>query len=37
VHVHNVSLPLMIKLSPDRPFHLEEISISAPKLMAAGA
>ena len=37
VPVHNVSLPLMMKLSPDRPFHLEEIAISTPKLMATGA
>jgi len=37
VPVHNVSLPLMLKLSPERPFHLEEVALSAPKLMAAGA
>src|SRR3954468_2360620 len=37
VPVYNVSLPLMMKISPDRPFHLEEISLPAPKLMAAGA
>ncbi len=28
VPVHNVSLPLMAKLTPDRPFHLEEIPAS---------
>jgi Icc-related predicted phosphoesterase len=37
VPVHNVSLPLMMKVNPQRPFHLEEIAIAAPKLMAAGA
>jgi Icc-related predicted phosphoesterase len=37
VPVHNVSLPLMLQLSPDRPFHLEEVGLPAPKLMAAGA
>lgn len=37
VPVHNVSLPLMLKLSPERPFHLEEVALPAPKLMAAGA
>jgi Icc-related predicted phosphoesterase len=37
VPVHNVSLPLMTKLSPDRPFHLEEIATSTPKLVAASA
>ena len=35
--VYNVSLPLMSKLSPERPFHLEEISIATPKLVAASA
>jgi Icc-related predicted phosphoesterase len=37
VVVHNVSLPLMLKVSPDRPFHLEEITAPAPRLMATGA
>src|SRR5438132_673755 len=37
VPVHNASPPLMLKISPDRPFHLEEISLPAPKLMATGA
>jgi Icc-related predicted phosphoesterase len=37
VAVHNVSLPLMIKLFPDRPFHLEEVAAPAPRLMATGA
>jgi Icc-related predicted phosphoesterase len=37
VAVHNVSLPLMMKLSPERPFHLEEVSAPAPRLMATGA
>jgi Icc-related predicted phosphoesterase len=37
VPVHNVSLPLMLQLSPDRPFHLEEVGLPATKLMAAGA
>ncbi|HEY2412439.1 MAG TPA: metallophosphoesterase [Pirellulaceae bacterium] len=37
VPVYNVSLPLMQHISPDRPFHLEEIATPAPKLMAAGA
>jgi Icc-related predicted phosphoesterase len=35
--VHNVSLPLMMQLYPERPFHLEEIALPSPKLMAAGA
>jgi Icc-related predicted phosphoesterase len=37
VAVHNVSLPLMAKLFPDRPFHLEEVALPAPKLAAATA
>jgi Icc-related predicted phosphoesterase len=37
VPVHNVSLPLMQQVSPGRPFHLEEIPLVTPKLMAAGA
>jgi Icc-related predicted phosphoesterase len=37
VPVHNVSLPLMQQVSPNRPFHLEEISLVAPKLMATTA
>jgi Icc-related predicted phosphoesterase len=37
VHVHNVSLPLMSKLSAERPFHLEEVALPSPKLVAAGA
>lgn len=37
VAVHNVSLPLMVKLFPDRPFHLEEVVAPAPRLMATGA
>jgi Icc-related predicted phosphoesterase len=37
VAVHNVSLPLMLKISPDRPFYLEEVAAPAPRLMAAGA
>jgi Icc-related predicted phosphoesterase len=37
VPVHNVSLPLMLKVSPDRPFHLEEVVPPGPKLLAAGA
>jgi len=37
VPVYNVSLPLMQSLSPQRPFHLEEIAATAPKLMATGA
>src|SRR6185369_14218563 len=36
VPVHNVSLPLMMKLNPDRPFHLEEVALPSPKLMATG-
>jgi Icc-related predicted phosphoesterase len=36
VPVHNVSLPLMMSLSSDRPFHLEEVSMAAPKLVATG-
>jgi Icc-related predicted phosphoesterase len=35
VPVHNVSLPLMAQLFPDRPFHLEEAALPAPKLAAA--
>jgi Icc-related predicted phosphoesterase len=31
VAIHNVSLPLMLAHSPDRPFHLEEVIIPAPK------
>jgi Icc-related predicted phosphoesterase len=30
VPVHNVSLPLMAQLTPDRPFHLEEIPAAGP-------
>jgi len=37
VPVYNVSLPLMMKISPERPFHLEEVAMPSPKLMAAGA
>jgi Icc-related predicted phosphoesterase len=37
VAVHNVSLPLMMKVSPERPFYVEEVSAPAPRLMAAGA
>src|SRR6476660_9648779 len=37
VAVHNVSLPLMMKVSPERPFYLEEVAMPSPKLMAAGA
>jgi Icc-related predicted phosphoesterase len=37
VPVHNVSLPLMMRISPERPFHIEEIAISTPKLAAATA
>ena len=37
VPVYNVSMPLMQQISPTRPFHIEEISTPAPKLMAAGA
>jgi Icc-related predicted phosphoesterase len=37
VAVHNVSLPLMMKVSPDRPFYLEEVVAPAPRLMATGA
>jgi Icc-related predicted phosphoesterase len=37
VPVHNVSLPLMMKVSPERPFHLEEVAAPAPKLVAASA
>lgn len=37
VPVHNVSLPLMMKVSPDRPFHLEEVAAATPKLAAATA
>jgi Icc-related predicted phosphoesterase len=37
VPVHNVSLPLMLALSPERPFHVEEVAPAAPKLMATGA
>lgn len=29
VPVHNVSLPLMTQLTPDRPFHLEEVRLAA--------
>jgi Icc-related predicted phosphoesterase len=37
VPVYNVSLPLMQHNSPSRPFHVEEVTTAAPKLMAAGA
>ncbi len=37
VPVHNVSLPLMMSVSPARPFHLEEVAAPPPKLMAASA
>jgi len=37
VAVHNVSLPLMMKVSPERPFYLEEVPAPAPRLMATGA
>jgi len=37
VPVHNVSLPLMQQISPNRPFYLEEVAASAPQLMATGA
>jgi Icc-related predicted phosphoesterase len=37
VPVHNVSLPLMMRLSPDRPFHLEEVPAPTPKLVATSA
>src|SRR5262249_4108820 len=35
VPVHNVSLPLMQKLWPDRPFHLEEVAGVTPPVVAA--
>jgi Icc-related predicted phosphoesterase len=31
VPVHNVSLPLLMRQSPERPFHLEEVAAPAPK------
>lgn len=34
VPVYNVSLPLMQHISPERPFHLEEIAAATPALMA---
>jgi Icc-related predicted phosphoesterase len=37
VAVHNVSLPLMMKFYPERPFHLEEVALPSPKLVATGA
>jgi Icc-related predicted phosphoesterase len=37
VPVHNVSLALMAQIYPERPFHVEEVELSAPRLMAAGA
>jgi Icc-related predicted phosphoesterase len=37
VPVYNVSLALMAQVYPERPFHLEEVELSAPRLMAAGA
>jgi len=32
VAVHNVSLPLMLAQSPDRPFHVEEVMVPAIKV-----
>lgn len=31
VPVHNVSLPLMAKVTPERPFHFEEVVVPPPK------
>lgn len=37
VPVHNVSLPLMTQLSPERPFHLEEVPAPLPKTFTTSA